>query len=153
MCPESGSVGLSVEHQTVKALLTEQALAGFESTDYRFCSDPHCDVVYFADDGSHFRSADLRVPVWQKQPTGSRVVCYCFGESEASIGAEIQRTGRSLAVERLREHITARRCACDVRNPRGSCCLGDVMPAVQRVESALSIRASAEVATRMSDVF
>jgi hypothetical protein len=144
-------VGLSVEHQTVKALLTEEALARFEPTDYRFCADPRCDVVYFGDNGSHFGTTDVRVPVWQKLPLGSRVVCYCFGESEASISAEIDRTGRSLAVERIREHITAGRCACDVRNPRGACCLGDVMAAVKRVESRLALRASADVVTGASD--
>lgn len=150
-CPKSGSIGLSVEHQTVKALLREQALARFEPTDYRFCADPRCDVVYFGDNGSHFGTADLRVPVWQKLPPGSRIVCYCFGESEASIRAEIERTGRSLAVERIRAHITAGRCACDVRNPRGACCLGDVIAAMKRVESGLALRASADVVTGESD--
>jgi hypothetical protein len=37
-------------------------------------------------------------------------------------------------VARIREHIAAQRCACDVRNPRGACCLGDVMAAAKRIE-------------------
>lgn len=126
---------MAVDVQTVKALLTEQALARLETTSYRFCADARCDVVYFGGTGSHFGTADLRVPVWQKLPSGSRPVCYCFGESEASIPAEIELTGRSLAVDRIREHIRAERCACDVRNPRGTCCLGDVIAAVKRVDS------------------
>ena len=107
---------------------------------YRFCPDPDCDVVYFDGNGSLFATQDLRVPVWQKLPFGTRLVCYCFGESEASIRAEIEAGGRSGAVERIREHIAAGRCGCEVRNPRGTCCLGDVTAAVNRVESALAVR-------------
>jgi hypothetical protein len=110
-----------------------------EPTDYRFCADAGCDVVYFGGTGSHFGTGDLRVPVWQKLPGGSRQLCYCFGESEATIRTEIDATGRSAAIERIREHIAAGRCACEVRNPRGACCLGDVTAAVKRVGAALAV--------------
>jgi hypothetical protein len=123
-----------------------------ETADYRFCAEPRCDVVYFTSTGSQFGTADLRVPVWQKEPSGSRVVCYCFGESEASIRAEIELTGHSLAAQRIRDHIAAGRCACEVRNPRGACCLGDVMAAVKRVKSSLPARALSDAVTEVSDV-
>ena len=134
-CPESDSSGSAVDRQTVKALLTETALQRLTSSDYRFCPDAACDVVYFAGDGMRFTTADVRVPVWQKLPFGSRPVCYCFGESEASIRLEIESDGRSAAVERVRAHIAAGRCACELRNPRGACCLGDLIAAVKRVAS------------------
>jgi Zinc binding domain len=133
-CPDSGSLGKAVERQTVKALLTEHALQRLTAGDYRFCADTRCDVVYFSTDGARFASADVRVAIWQKLPFGCRLMCYCFGESEASIHTEIEATGRSFAVERIREHIAAGRCACEVRNPRGACCLGDVAAAVKRME-------------------
>ena len=79
-------------------------------------------------------------------------MCYCFGESEASIAAEIDLTGRSLAVQRIRDHITAGRCACEVRNPRGTCCLGDVIAAAKRVESRRAACSSADAVTAVSDV-
>jgi hypothetical protein len=123
-----------------------------EPADYRFCADPRCDVVYFNSTGSQFGTADLRVPVWQKQPSGSRVVCYCFGESEASIRAEVELTGRSLAAQRIRAHITAGRCACEIRNPRGACCLGDVIAAVKRVKPSLQAPALSDTVTEGSDV-
>lgn len=150
-CPQSGSPGRAVDRQTVKALLTEQALARLEPTDYRFCADARCDVVYFNAAGAIFETDDLRVPVWQKITYGSRMVCYCFGESEATIRAEIEATGRSLAVERVREHIAAGRCACELRNPRGACCLGDVIAAVKRVQSAVASRASTDVIEGVAD--
>jgi hypothetical protein len=93
--------------------------------------------VYFSGDGQIFATSDVRVTVWEKQPPGERTVCYCFGENEADMRREIERDGRTAAVERVRAHIAARRCACEVRNPRGACCLGDVMAAVKRLGADL----------------
>jgi hypothetical protein len=121
-----------VDLQTVKALLTETALRRISGAPYRFCPDPACEIVYFSATDT-FLVQDLRVPVWQKEPSGTRMICYCFGESEAEISREIVECGWSEAVERVREHIAAGRCACELRNPRGVCCLGEVIAAVQRV--------------------
>ena len=136
-CPASRTTGQPVELLTVKALLTETALRRLNNTTHRFCPDPSCDVVYFDAEGGTYGRDDLRVRIWQKEPFGERTMCYCFGESEATIRKEIQTTGRSEATERVRAHIAAGRCACEVRNPRGACCLGDVAAAVKRVEVAL----------------
>lgn len=132
-----------MELQTVKALLTETALRRVGSSPHRFCPDPSCEVVYFDVEGACYRTSDIRVPVWQKEPFGHRTVCYCFGESEDSIRAEIAATGQSYAVERVRGHIAAGRCACEVRNPRGACCLGDLTAAAKRVETSVRSEAVA----------
>ncbi|MBI2220147.1 MAG: hypothetical protein HYU53_02950 [Acidobacteria bacterium] len=79
---------------TVKALLCESALRGVREGPYRFCADPACAVVYFDDNGHVFNTADLRVPVWQKQPAGARMICYCFDENETSMALEFAQTGR-----------------------------------------------------------
>ena len=135
-CPVSGTPGKRVERNTVKALLTETALRQLSDAQHFFCADPGCDVVYFDDAGTVYRIAHVRVPVWHKQPFGDRMVCYCFGEYESEMRAEIETTGDSRAECRVREHMAAGRCACEVRNPRGVCCLGDVMTAVERVRRA-----------------
>ena len=136
-CSACGEPGSPVQLQTVKALLTEVALRRVQLTHYRFCGDPACDVVYFGDAGDRFDTNDLRVPVWQKEPEGARLLCYCFGETESAIRAELTEHGRTEVVDRIREHIDAQRCACDLRNPRGACCLGDVIAAVRRLEQSL----------------
>ena len=92
--------------------------------------------MYFNIDGQPFTMADVRVPVWQKLPFGDRPICYCFGELEASIRDELADDGVSNVVERVRAYIAANRCACDVRNPRGTCCLSDVIAAVKRIEAS-----------------
>ena len=135
-CPTCHTTGAAVDLLTVKAVLTEHALRRLAATELRFCSDAGCEVVYF-DAGQTFTASDVRVPVWQKQPFGQRMVCYCFDENEAAIRVEIEQHGTSEAARRVRDHIAAGRCACEVRNPRGSCCLGDVTAAVKRVPTAL----------------
>lgn len=130
-CPSCGTRGPVVEATTVKALLVPYALARLNHDTFYFCASPTCDVVYFSGTGMTFSKANLRVPVWQKTTPGARIVCYCFGENEADIQREIEDTGRTAAIERVRAHIADRRCACDVRNPRGACCLGDLTAAVK----------------------
>jgi hypothetical protein len=132
-CAECQAQGSPVDLLTVKALLTEVALQRLEPGEHRFCPAPSCEVVYFDRANHTFTTHDLRVPVWQKAPPGTRLICYCFGENEANIQTEVERTGASAAVERVRQHIAAGRCACEVRNPKGACCLGDVTMAVARI--------------------
>ena len=134
-CPQSGTKGLAVDLLTVKALLRESALRTLRRGPYRFCADPTCAVVYFDEAGQVFATTDLRVPVWQKQRSGARMICYCFDENETSMAQEFAQTGRCDASLRIRDHIAAGRCACEVRNPRGACCLGDVVKTVARIEA------------------
>jgi Zinc binding domain len=132
-CPGCGRRGATVQLQTVKALLTEVALTRVQQTHYRFCSDAICATVYFGDAGDRFETQDLRVAVWHKEPAGERLLCYCFGENERDVRAELMKNGHSGVIDRIRTHIAAQRCACDIRNPRGACCLGDVIVAVNRI--------------------
>ena len=106
-------------------------------TRYRFCANPACETVYFGDAGDRFGTDDIRVTVGQKQCSGERLLCYCFGETETGIRKELLDHGHTDVVARIREHIAAERCACDIRNPRGACCLGDVISAVKRMQETL----------------
>lgn len=134
-CCQCGSKGSAVDLVTAKALLTEVALRLLTLAPLYFCQEPTCSAVYFTTDGQVYSGAALRVPVWQKEPAGRRRICYCFDENEESMLREVVETGRCGAVQRVRDHIAADRCACDVRNPRGTCCLGDLMKAVARLEA------------------
>lgn len=135
-CRICGTPGTPVDSLTVKALLIESALVRYEHAAYRFCTDSACAIVYFAETGATFTTTDVRARVWQKEARGRRTFCYCFGENDADIVREIEQTGQSGAVERVRAHIAAKRCACEVRNPRGTCCLGDLQAAVAQLHSA-----------------
>ena len=136
-CPANGRSGRPVSTRTVKAVLTHGALARVSPVPHYFCADPACDVVYFDTAGGCYRQSDVQIPVLHKQSPGQRLLCYCFGESEASIQHEIVSLGRSNAVGRIQGHIKAGRCACDTRNPTGTCCLRDVRDAVARLTPAM----------------
>ena len=124
----------------MKAMLTEAALRRLVAAPLYFCDEPTCSTVYFTADQAEYTRTDVRVPVWQKEPAGARRICYCFDENESAMASELAETGRCHAVQRVRHHIAAGRCACEVRSPRGTCCLGDLMKAVARVESERASR-------------
>lgn len=133
-CPQTGVLGHSVRLQTLKSMLVPSALQRLELTpSYFFCPDAGCSVVYFADNGATFSVDDVRVAVTCKVAEGEKVLCYCFGETEQSLIEEYRHAGTCQAEGRIREHIAAGRCACELRNPRGTCCLGDVISAVKRI--------------------
>ena len=129
-CPVCGELGRKVERITLKALLWPEALARLSAPEHRFCVSASCRVVYFGL-GEFFRREDVLVPVFQKEPAGERTVCYCFAVREDDIRREIEATSRSTAVERITALVKPDRCACEVRNPQGTCCLGNVTGAVR----------------------
>ena len=140
VCPVTGAPGTRVRLRTVKAILRDSSLPGLRPATYYFCPEPACEVVYFSREGELYSKADVRTPVWQKEPIGDRLLCYCFGENEQTIALEIEETGTSLALGRVAEHVRLGRCACDFQNPRGVCCLADLKAAIVRLRAARSLR-------------
>ncbi len=111
---------------TLKALLTPAALATMDPKEvYRFCPDTTCSVVYFSPT-STYGQADVKVPVFQKDERGTTPVCYCFGHTRADL-EQAHREGQADAIpSSIQAHIRAGRCGCELNNPQGSCCLGNV---------------------------
>lgn len=93
-------------------------------------------MVYFsADSAQSFTKAEIRVPGHQKEPDDDTVpVCYCFRHSPATIQAKWLATGASTVIEEINGGIQAGQCACEVRDPQGSCCLGNVRRVVKQIE-------------------
>lgn len=144
-CPATGKQGKVVKLITLKALLTPQALTRLEPVDtYYFCSDPACPVVYYSASCS-YRGEDLKVPVFQKDPGNDVPVCYCFAYSRHDLANRSVNEDARRIPEVIREHVRANRCGCEVNNPQGSCCLGNVtrmLEAVGENEAASSPDAS-----------
>lgn len=131
-CPGCGASGRRVELVTLKALLTPAALPKLQPAEHYFCAGASCPVVYFGE-GVTFGRGDVAVPVFQKEPDGRRTVCYCFDVREDQIRQEVERVGHSPSAERIRKLVHDDRCACEVRNPQGSCCLGNVAAVAKSV--------------------
>lgn len=124
-CPRCGGSARSVDRITLKALLRPSALERLEPGEYRFCLGPECVVVYFSD-GQLFGRDDIAVPVFQKEPHGQRTVCYCFDVDESDLRREAAAGEHGSAFARITQRVKEGRCACELRNPQGSCCLGNI---------------------------
>ncbi len=132
-CPECGQKGKPVQGQTVKGLLAV-SLRAVHDVEYMFCRTQSCPVVYFTADSSQtFRAEDVRERVYQKEPDVDSVfVCYCFRHTVGEV-REASSEARAAIEDDVNEGIQAGQCACDVRNPQGSCCLGNLRGLVKRL--------------------
>jgi hypothetical protein len=123
-CPSCGKKGKNVPIITLKALLQPSALEIIQpEVSYSFCTNPSCEVVYFSATQS-FNKNMLKVPVYQKDPGMGVPVCYCFGWTRERLIQAVQSGQRPL--EHIHEQVQVNRCGCEVNNPQGSCCLGNV---------------------------
>ena len=138
-CPECLREGGRVERITLKALLRPAALERLSAPEHRFCASPSCEVVYFGP-GEVFRRDDLLVPVFQKEREGERTVCYCFAVGEDQIRREVEASGRSASVDRIKALVQAERCACEVRNPQCACCLGNLVAVAKAAKAVIASR-------------
>lgn len=133
-CPVCAEPGQPVPGQTIKSLLAV-SLRQLRAEVYRFCATPACRVVYFSDDAHTFTEAMVRERVFQKHPEAAdTLVCYCFqyAVGDAAVAAEHARI-----VTAIRAGIQAGQCACDLRNPQGTCCLGNVLALARPVDATL----------------
>jgi len=146
-CPRCGAPGPRVDPITLKALLSGEGLKRGVPPAPRFCGTPECPVVYF--DSAVpvvFEETHVTVTVHAKHPeNGSVPVCYCFGHTPETIRRELAGTGRSSASETIAAEVKAGHCACEVKNPKGTCCLGDVSK-VERPDPSPALAASEAIA-------
>ena len=126
-CPASGTGSRKIQRRTVEHMVNSELVANIVDSQYYYCADPECPVVYFTQDGtSRFATDDLNVRVFVKDPGKDVNVCYCFDWTRARIEDEIRETGSSTASRDVAEKVKADLCECDIKNPKGVCCLGDI---------------------------
>ncbi len=137
VCPACDQVGKIVQGQTVKSLLAVSLREVRDEVDYLFCRTQTCPVVYFTPDGTQtFTTAQVRERVYQKEPDADDVfVCYCFRHTVGDIRATSPQQ-RSAMLDDINIGIQVGQCACDLRNPQGACCLGNVRSVIKQVERA-----------------
>lgn len=145
-CPQCGHPGQPVAVLTLKHTAQPEFLEMVAKPGFRFCRSADCDVVYFHPDGDCLRKPDVRVRVGLKETEDPVPLCYCFGFTEAMVKEEIRSTGQCTIPQRITAEVKAGNCACEVRNPQGSCCLGNVTTAVKRAIKLAAEEKAAEVA-------
>ncbi len=139
VCPECGKKGKPVEGQTVKAMVSV-SLRELKDTEYLFCKTETCPVVYFSANGLQtFSTQQIRERVYQKEPTAKDVsVCYCFRHTLGDIQSSSPDEQKAM-VDDINAGIQAGQCTCDLRNPQGSCCLGNVRGVIKQAEKSVDV--------------
>lgn len=136
VCPTCGNHGKPVAPETLRALLQPSLQSQVQDATYRFCASSTCPVVYFLPGTAQtFVREQLTVRVGVKETSAPRPLCYCFGHSEESLREECLRTGKSTAVAAIQAAIKAGTCRCEITNPQGNCCLGDVLKVLKAVQA------------------
>ena len=114
-CPQCGAVGPEVPRRTVVAV-TRTPLPRQQTL--RLCRTPACELIYYAEPGAWIEATALSLrPVFK----GGDVVCFCFlhrADADGQLCAGV--------VEAITDRVRARDCSCDLRNPSGKCCLGEL---------------------------
>lgn len=118
-CPVNGKEYPAVGVRTVLHHLSTPWQKALTSASYYFCSDEHCDVVYFGQDDSVITKAELRTAVGAKENTPDRMLCYCFGVSYAMAKKD------RMIVDFVKNKTKHALCSCETSNPSGRCCLKD----------------------------
>lgn len=138
-CPVSRTLSRKVQRRTLEHLLTAEMLGALREAQYYYCKEPNCTVVYFSNaNAPFFTTDDVAVKVFVKDQGDDVPVCYCFDWTRARIKQQIGETSKSTAALEIAREIKAGRCACDIKNPKGECCLGDVNTFVKEAMLARS---------------
>jgi hypothetical protein len=95
----------------------------------------NCDVVYFSE-AVCFYKPDLKVRVGFKEQHDPIPLCYCFDYMRSDIGCDLALCGETDIPDRVKAEIQRGFCACDVKNPSGACCLGDLTRAIQQIRNS-----------------
>ena len=133
-CPQCGKTGKPAQRQTVSAMLSV-SLREVQSKQYLFCRTQTCPVVYFSVNGEEtFMVEQVRERVYQKEPEAQDVmICYCFHHTVGELLAASAEV-RTAILDDINTGIKAEQCACDLRNPQGSCCLGNVYSMIKQLK-------------------
>ncbi len=136
-CPANGFEGKPVDWTTVAALAKGRVPS---KQEFRLCRDAECEIVYYGSEGTLLSASELHVQPSFKSGSGG-LVCYCFLHAEADIERQLGETGRTDVLESITSEVKAGNCACEVRNPSGKCCLGEVQAAIRRLEKRVGVTA------------
>ena len=132
VCPSCGKKGKPVAVLTVKSLVRDHTRVP-ASASFSFCRTVDCEVVYFSDQAV-FTKPDVKVRIGIKETVDPIALCYCFDYSREDIRRDIEAAGKTSVLEGIKAEVQHGFCACEVKNPSGACCLGDVTRAIQEAK-------------------
>jgi len=138
-CPTCNAKAKGVLGKTLKALLTDNVKSKISNLDgFYYCKTHSCKTIYFRDE-IILTQENINVLVGLKDGANPIKVCYCFGWTEEKIKAELEQTGKTTALEDIKEKMKNLGCSCEILNPSGSCCLSDTAKAIKEIKIKLNL--------------
>ena len=124
-CPSCGGPGRAVSEATVFAHTGAENRPKARLSAWRFCRNRTCPVSYFAaSEKSAVQLGALTSP-FSKSSSPNRMLCFCFEHTAAQIAAAPSLQATIVAACR------AGKAACELKNPEGRCCLGQVAAVIR----------------------
>ena len=126
-CPVCGERGRPVKSLTIRSLMRENSPAYHKISDGFLCANLEDPIVHFFPEmAMAIDKAELTVRVGLKEMEEPITVCYCFQHTKSDIELDFAENGRSTIEEDIRQKVQTKQCSCEIMNPTGRCCLGDV---------------------------
>ena len=115
-------------------MLNPDRVGWIQNVQYYYCNEPGCEVVYFSNESvPSFKTDDIRVKVFAKDKGEDVNVCYCYGWTRGRIKEQLIKSAKSTASLEIAMELKSGPCVCEIKNPKGECCLGDVNSFVRSI--------------------
>lgn len=133
-CPICKQKAKDVSIVTLSSMIKKKYQKELKSLNgFYFCKTSNCEVVYFK--GLEIIKQDmLNIEVGLKYWTNHSTICYCFNWTKEKMNEQITRTGKTNALEDIKSRMNTDKCACEINNPSGKCCLKDVKQVIKELK-------------------
>ena len=140
LCPACSTRGKPVGADTISALVDDDRRIADHYPDGYYCPNPECSTLYFfGGETDPITKAEVNVRVGFKEQSAPELVCYCFDHTKEAIQEDFRKHGVSRIEAGIRTAVEAGQCSCEIKNPKGKCCLGDVRAAYHGLESVANV--------------
>lgn len=127
VCPICGKKGKPVKAQTIRSLTKRDWENYHLIVDGFYCTNPgDSTVYYFSTMDAVVKKDDVVDRIGIKETEEPIFVCYCFRHTKSKIISDFNIHGYSTIEKEVRQKVKDKLCSCEVTNPSGRCCLGDI---------------------------
>jgi len=137
-CPFCDQKAKIVPSSVIKHFVKDSVKTNIMTLEgFSFCTEASCLVAYFKNTFV-IQISDLKYSIGFKNDSYPATVCYCFDWTKEKIQEQIEENGKTSALEEIKEKVKNKQCLCEIKNPKGKCCMSDVKKTIIEIKSKLS---------------
>lgn len=131
-CPTCDQEGKQVELLTIRAMTRRDFTHYGELIPGFLCLNPDDSTVYYFSNLDFTVNQDNVVTdIGFKTNAKTKTICYCFRHTKQDIIDDYLKNGKSNIEIDVRQKVKDKLCTCEVSNPKGKCCLGDIRTVIK----------------------